>query len=67
MSIHDLKLYTINTLTMAVTFTNIEATLKLVLLLASIGYTLQRWYIMNEQKEKQKVNGRFKNRFRPMG
>ena len=54
MSIHDLKLYTINTLTMAVTFTNIESTLKLVLLLASIGYTLQRWYIMNEQKKNKK-------------
>ena len=54
MSFPDLKLYTINTLTMAVTFTNIEATLKILLLLASIGYTLQRWYIMNEQKKSKK-------------
>jgi len=54
MSIHDLKLYTLNTLTMAVTFTNIEATLKILLLLASIGYTLQRWYIMNEAKKNKK-------------
>ncbi len=51
MSIHDLKLYTINTLTMAVTFTNIESTLKIVLLFASIGYTLQRWYIMNKKND----------------
>lgn len=54
MSIPDLKLYTINTLTMAVTFTNLEATLKIVLLLASIGYTLQRWYVMNEEKKNKK-------------
>ena len=54
MSIPDLKLYTINTLTMAVTLTNIEATLKILLLLASIGYTLQRWYIMNEAKKNKK-------------
>lgn len=54
MSIHDLKLYTINTFTMAITFTNIEATLKILLLIASIGYTLQRWYIMNENKNNDK-------------
>ena len=54
MSLPDLKLYTINTLTMAVTFTNLEATLKIVLLLASIGYTLQRWYVMNEEKKNKK-------------
>lgn len=53
MSIHDLKLYTFNTLTMAVTFTNIEATLKIILLLASIGYTFQRWYYMNKNSEKK--------------
>lgn len=40
MSLTDLKLYGVNTLAMAISFTNIENTLKIVLLLASIVYTL---------------------------
>jgi len=29
-------------------FTNIDAVLKIILLSVSIGYTLQRWYLMNK-------------------
>jgi hypothetical protein len=47
----DLKLYVINTLTLGVTtFTNIEMSLKVILLLLSIGYTLSKW--LNVKKEK---------------
>jgi len=47
----DLKLYVINTLTLGVTtFTNIEMSLKVILLLLSIGYTLSKW--LNIKKEK---------------
>jgi hypothetical protein len=28
--------------------TNVETTLKIVLLLASIGYTLHRWHVLNK-------------------
>lgn len=46
----DLKLFFMNASTFALSFSNIEATLKIVLLLASIGYTAQRWYLMNKEK-----------------
>ena len=40
MSINDLKLYGLNSATMLISFSNVEATLKIILLLASIFYTL---------------------------
>lgn len=42
MSINDLKLYGLNSIAMAVSFTNIENTLKIILLLASIIYTIMK-------------------------
>jgi len=50
MNTTDLKVYLMNVSTMAISFSNLEATLKIVLLLiASIGYTAQRWYLMNKE------------------
>lgn len=40
MSINDLKLYALNSVAMAVSFTNVENTLKIILLLISIIYTI---------------------------
>ena len=40
MTINDLKLYALNSLTLAISFSNVEAMLKIVLLLASIVYTI---------------------------
>jgi len=40
MSHNDLKLYFLNTVTMMLSFSNIESTLKIVLLIASIFYTV---------------------------
>lgn len=40
MTENDIKIGIINALTMAVTFTNIESILKIVLLLVSIVYTI---------------------------
>ncbi len=51
MEISDLKVYILNASTMAISFSNLEATLKILLLLASIGYTAQRWYLMNKQND----------------
>ena len=45
---HDVKLYTINLATMAVTMTNIEVYLKILLLLVTIGYTLSKWVKLKE-------------------
>ena len=46
----DIKVLILNSATMAVSFSNIEDTLKILLLIASIGYTAQRWYLMNKEK-----------------
>jgi hypothetical protein len=40
MSHNDLKLYMVNSIAMALSFSNIESALKIILLLASIFYTL---------------------------
>jgi len=40
MSNTDLRLYIVNSVTMALSFSNIESALKIVLLIASIFYTL---------------------------
>jgi hypothetical protein len=50
MATTDLKLFLMNASTLALSFSNLEATLKILLLLASIGYTAQRWYLMNKEK-----------------
>lgn len=42
MSINDLKIYGLNSLTFAISFSNVEATLKIVLLCASIVYTIMK-------------------------
>ena len=39
---NDLKLYAVNALTMAVSFTEVENSLKIGLLLASIAYTISK-------------------------
>jgi hypothetical protein len=46
----DLKLLLLNASTMAISFSALEATLKITLLIASIGYTIQRWYLMNKKE-----------------
>ena len=49
----DFKVLLINASTMAISFSNLEAILKIILLLASIGYTAQRWYYMNKERKKK--------------
>jgi hypothetical protein len=49
MSFEDLKIYGINTSVMAITFTQIEMALKIILLVATIIYTVQRIY--NDSKK----------------
>ena len=46
----DVKVLILNSATMAVSFANVEDTLKILLLIVSIGYTAQRWYLMNKEK-----------------
>lgn len=40
----DLKLYLLNSFALVVSFTEIDMILKLLLLIVSIGYTVNKWY-----------------------
>ncbi len=52
MSPEDIKIYAINSATLGVTtFANIEMTLKIILLLVTIGYTIHKWIEMKNKKQ----------------
>lgn len=51
MSNNDFKLYTINSITMALSFSNIENALKIVLLIASIFYTMLKIFELIKNKK----------------
>mgnify|MGYP000209298797 CR=1 FL=1 len=40
----DLKLYLLNSFALVVSFTEIDMFLKFLLLIVSIGYTVNKWY-----------------------
>ena len=51
MDIQQIKLYIINASTLGVTtFTNIEMGLKIILLLVTIGYTVDKWLKFKKNK-----------------
>jgi hypothetical protein len=54
MSHEDVKLAAINGGTMLLSFTKIEQTLKIVLLVASIVYTLYKIYELHESRKAKK-------------
>lgn len=45
----DIKVILFNASTFILSFSELESTLKILLLLASIGYTMQKWYYMNKK------------------
>ena len=47
----DLKMYLLNGSTMIISLTTIEPALKIILLLLSIGYTINRWYALYNEKQ----------------
>jgi hypothetical protein len=51
MSIEDIRLYTLNASAMAVSFTNVERTLKVLLLCVSIIYTVLKIIEMKSKKD----------------
>lgn len=59
MSINDLKLYALNSLTMAISFSNVEATLKILLLCVSIVYTIMKTIELIKNKNNGKNNKEF--------
>jgi|TARA_R110002110_G_scaffold365556_1_gene575561 hypothetical protein len=50
----DIKLYVINFITLAMSFAQIDTILKIILLSASIGYTAQRWYLLDKERRDKK-------------
>jgi hypothetical protein len=50
----DLKLYFLNGISLILSFSSIDMILKIVLLLSSIGYTLDRWYRLRKTKDNEK-------------
>ena len=50
MNLQDLKLYGLNFGALGITLTDIELILKVFVLLATLGYTIHRWYLMNKEK-----------------
>ena len=51
MNYNEVKLWMINMAVITVTFTQIENTLKLILLIISIGYTIDRWIDKRKNKK----------------
>jgi hypothetical protein len=49
MDFGDIKIFTLNTFTLGLTtFSNIEMSLKIILLILSIGYTISRWFNLHK-------------------
>jgi len=50
MSISDIKLLAINGIALAISMTHLEVSLKIILLLVTIGYTISKWVKLREKK-----------------
>ena len=48
----DYKTLLINLSSLGLSLTNIDMVLKIILLSVTIGYTVQKWYLMNKNKKK---------------
>lgn len=55
MDLQDLKIYGLNAFSLAVSFTNIELILRITLISLSIGYTIAKWYKLNDNNDKPKT------------
>jgi len=56
MSLNDLKLYGLNSVAMVVSFSNVEAILKILLLCVSIVYTIMKTIELIKNKKDGKNN-----------
>ena len=52
MNLNDLKIYGLNISSLAISLTDIDMVLKLTLLIVTIGYTINKWYLMNKKNKK---------------
>jgi hypothetical protein len=49
----DFRLALLNATAFTISMAHVEMALKLMLLMVSIGYTLQRWYLLRKDKAKK--------------
>ena len=56
--ISDYKTIIINLSSFGISMTNIDVALKILLVSVTIGYTVQKWYLLNENKNKVKPKGK---------
>ena len=47
----DLKVYALSIGTFGISMSNLDIVLKVTLMLVTIGYTVQKWYIMNKNSK----------------
>ncbi len=52
----DIKLYALNASTLALSFSNLDMILKLTLLIVSIAYTLNKWWLLQKKHDQDKTN-----------
>ena len=61
-SMADMRLYGLNAMTLSVTtFSSLEMSLKILLLLISIGYTISRWIKLVDSKKEQENDNKKNN------
>ena len=51
MDIQDIKLLAVNSISLMISMTQVELALKILLLVVSIGYTMQKWYEIYKGKD----------------
>jgi len=54
MLLNDLKIYLLNILSFAISFSDVDMALKFILLVVSIGYTIERWIKLRKDEPKGK-------------
>jgi hypothetical protein len=52
----DIKMYLLNIGTLAISMSQIDMILKITLLILSVGYTAQRWYLLDKERREKNNN-----------
>jgi hypothetical protein len=52
----DIKMYLLNIGTFAISMSQIDMILKITLLILSVGYTAQRWYLLDKERREKNNN-----------
>ena len=53
MKLIDLKIYGLNGFALAINYSEVEIGLKILLTIVVMGYTIQKWYLMNKRKNEK--------------